>query len=412
MNKNCPMRAPLLILLMCRLLTATASAQHEEHVDRKGTPGEESKPSVLTGKLVDSTWFVQQADAHSEQVRVSLASANLANGVPAALIPQDAKDEKDVWFLLTNPTVLAPYAGKSIKVEGRLLNEIRAIVPTAVYVGDADVWRQVQLAAPPEKPTKTESGHVEHPAEREKPTAPPDQRGKTEPGHAEHPVEHEKPTDALREKGHENGHQAGDGESRAYIKPGGGDHQHDGEHEHWLVLALPPEHPVLVHFTVGLFPAAVLADWLGRLLRRRSLNVAAWWMLLFAAVVTPLTALAGWLWFRELGDMGHAQMAVHKWLGSSLAVALPVFAMWRGRIHVRGRDPSRTYLITATVALLALALQGHLGATMSFLPHENAGQSTEAVRARARAHCPLIADGQNAADQATKSVGSCCKKRA
>lgn len=386
------MRSPWYILAMFLLgfSPASAIAQHGQHLLEKEFQPGESRPSVLTGRLVDSTWFVSQGDAHSEREQMARASTNLASGVPAAILPEDGEAEKVMWLLLTNSTVLAPYAGKRTKVEGRLLNENRAIVPTAVYVDDAGTWRQVQLAAPPEKPpmaetphadektpaptekpTTTHAGHAVHPTEQEKPAAPPEQSTKTEPDQADHQAEHLKPEATTQEEGDEENHHASEAASTRNHKPDGdrkseGDPKHDGEHKHWLVLAMPPAHPLLVNFTAGLFPASVLAEWLGKLLRWRSLTTAAWWMLFFAAVIAPLTALAGWLWFRELGDMGHAQMVVHKWLGLSLAVSLPLLAVWRARTYARDRDPSSTYLIVITAALLALTLQGHLGATMSF----------------------------------------------
>jgi len=138
------------------------------------------------------------------------------------------------------------------------------------------------------------------------------------------------------------------------------------EPESWFTWAMPPLHPLLVNFSAGLFPCAVLADALGRWLRRRSLHAAGWWILLFAALVTPLTSLTGWLWHRQGVGTGRPQIEVHEWLGVSLAVALPLLAVWRGRIFVRDRDPSWAYLIAATVVLLLMALQGHLGATVTF----------------------------------------------
>lgn len=135
-----------------------------------------------------------------------------------------------------------------------------------------------------------------------------------------------------------------------------------------LLFRNPPvPHPVLVNFTAGLFPAALLADWLGRLLRRRSLLAAGWWMLLFAAVITPFTALAGWLWYRHVGDMGHVQMRVHPWAGSHLTVLLATLAVWRGRFQARDQEPSRKYLISSTAVLLGLIFQGHLGASRTRL---------------------------------------------
>lgn len=54
-----------------------------------------------------------------------------------------------------------------------------------------------------------------------------------------------------------------------------------------------PLHPILVNFTAALVPASLLSDVLGRVLKRDTLLHAGWWMLLYAAAVTPLTALAG-----------------------------------------------------------------------------------------------------------------------
>lgn len=53
-------------------------------------------------------------------------------------------------------------------------------------------------------------------------------------------------------------------------------------------MELPPLHPILVNFTAALVPASFVSDVLGRFLRRESLRSAAWWMLLYAAIITPL----------------------------------------------------------------------------------------------------------------------------
>ena len=127
-----------------------------------------------------------------------------------------------------------------------------------------------------------------------------------------------------------------------------------------------PLHPILVNFTAALLPVSLLSDVLGRLLKRESLRHAAWWTLLFAAAVTPLTALAGWLWLRDM-EMDYAEMGIHKWLGTALAALLAGLAVWRWRIHRRGSDgPPLAYLLAAAVVTGALVLQGHLGALMSF----------------------------------------------
>ena len=137
-------------------------------------------------------------------------------------------------------------------------------------------------------------------------------------------------------------------------------------------LPLPPfswenVHPVLVNFTAALVPASVLSDVLGRLLRRESLRHAAWWTLLYAAAVTPFTALAGWFWKRSIeAALSPDLIAVHQWLGIWLAFAFPVLVIWRRRFHGRGESPGIAYLATAALTLLTLIYQGHVGGSMAF----------------------------------------------
>ncbi len=130
---------------------------------------------------------------------------------------------------------------------------------------------------------------------------------------------------------------------------------------------LPPLHPILVNFTAALVPASFISDVLGRLLRKQSLTSAGWWMLLYATIITPFTALAGWLWLRQMGGMDVSEMVIHKWLGTALAFVFVGLVFWRWRIHRRAeRAPSWTYLICAALVVAALTVQGHLGGSMSF----------------------------------------------
>src|SRR5215468_10322692 len=73
-------------------------------------------------------------------------------------------------------------------------------------------------------------------------------------------------------------------------------------------------HPVLVHFTTALLPVSFVSDLVGRYAKLESLVHAAWWMLLYGALATPLTALAGLIWSVSMGD-ADPLMSTHKWLG-------------------------------------------------------------------------------------------------
>jgi plastocyanin/uncharacterized membrane protein len=126
-------------------------------------------------------------------------------------------------------------------------------------------------------------------------------------------------------------------------------------------------HPILVNFTAALLPLALLSDLLGLWTRRTSLHAAASWMVLYAAIITPLTGIAGWWWKSRSGGALPANLiTVHQWLGTSLVLVFVVLAVWRWRIHKRNQVPSIAYLLFAGITVLALIYQGSLGGAMAF----------------------------------------------
>lgn len=126
-------------------------------------------------------------------------------------------------------------------------------------------------------------------------------------------------------------------------------------------------HPILVNFTAALLPASVGSDVLGRITRRPSLHDAAWWMLLFAACITPLTALSGLWWKRSVGSgLPPDLLLTHQWLGISAALLFIVLAVWRWRIYKRKAAPGAAYFFCGLLLVVALVYQGTLGGQMLF----------------------------------------------
>lgn len=124
-------------------------------------------------------------------------------------------------------------------------------------------------------------------------------------------------------------------------------------------------HPILVNFTAALVPVSVAADLAARLRRDASLRDTAWWTLLVAALVTPLTAVTGWLFWAH-DDNGVTGMAIHKWLGTALVVWLAAQLVWRHRLKLRQEWATAGYLLAGLLLVAALVVQGHLGGAQVF----------------------------------------------
>lgn len=126
-------------------------------------------------------------------------------------------------------------------------------------------------------------------------------------------------------------------------------------------------HPILVNFTAALLPLAFLSDLLGLWWKRASLHNAAAWMMVYEAIITPLTGAAGWWWRSQVGPaLPHAVITVHAMLGSSLAVIFILLAIWRWRIQKKNAVPGVSYMAVVAIVTLALVYQGSLGGLMVF----------------------------------------------
>jgi uncharacterized membrane protein len=124
-------------------------------------------------------------------------------------------------------------------------------------------------------------------------------------------------------------------------------------------------HPILVNFTAALVPASVASDVAARLLKNESLRHTAWWTLLYAMVITPFTAITGWLFWMS-DDSGVTGMTIHKWLGTGLTVLLFGLFAWRLKLHRKQRWATTPYLSLGVIFVAALVYQGHLGGVQVF----------------------------------------------
>ena len=134
---------------------------HEGHDHKKGA---EDKPTTVQGELIDTACYVTSDGDAKGKDHASCAKKCMASGVPAAVLPEGSKDASAMMYLLTNPTVLAPYAAQTIKVEGVSHADMHAIDVKKLYVKQGNGWKEVQLKDEHHKMggAGTDDGHKDH----------------------------------------------------------------------------------------------------------------------------------------------------------------------------------------------------------------------------------------------------------
>ncbi|RED16664.1 DUF2231 domain-containing protein [Parasphingopyxis lamellibrachiae] len=127
-----------------------------------------------------------------------------------------------------------------------------------------------------------------------------------------------------------------------------------------LIDWLGRTHPMIVHFTLALFPTALLAMVVAR--RRAEWNGTARFLILGAGIAAVPAALLGWFagGFALTGD--DSLLVVHRWLGTGIAIAGTGLALsvWRGWTAASGRAAFASVIIFTA----ALAVQGWYGGAL------------------------------------------------
>ena len=134
------------------------------------------------------------------------------------------------------------------------------------------------------------------------------------------------------------------------------------------LFARHAQHVVLIHFPVALFITSVAFDVIARFTRSRSLARAAYYNLVGAAIMAlPAVATGVLAWQLQLeGAKLKGNLRLHLVLGASSAVLIWMLAWWRRDQERRDRDGlAAGYWAVAFLAVLVVALTGHLGGILS-----------------------------------------------
>ena len=117
-------------------------------------------------------------------------------------------------------------------------------------------------------------------------------------------------------------------------------------------------HPILVHFPIAFFPAALFTAIVGR--RRASFGAPVRFLVVAGGIVAPVAAVLGWLdaWGMDPDPL----LAVHRWLGVAIGALAGVLAVWAWRRPEQ--DRGGVMLASLTVLTAAIIVQGWYGGAL------------------------------------------------
>jgi uncharacterized membrane protein len=133
------------------------------------------------------------------------------------------------------------------------------------------------------------------------------------------------------------------------------------------LLAGHAQHPVLIHFPIGLFVASVVFDLVAIWRKQPLLATVAYYNLLGAALTVPLaiaTGLGAWRWQLE-GATLKGNLLLHMICALTSASLIILLCWTRSRLRARNIPPGVAYLGVTLFALMAITLTGHLGGILS-----------------------------------------------
>ena len=133
------------------------------------------------------------------------------------------------------------------------------------------------------------------------------------------------------------------------------------------LLARHAQHPVIIHFPIGLFIASVVFDLLAVWRKQPILASVAYYNLLGDALTLPLaivTGLGAWQWQLE-GATLKGNLRLHMICAVTSALLIFFLCWMRSRLRAKNIPPGVSYVAVTLFALMAITLTGHLGGIVS-----------------------------------------------
>jgi len=135
-----------------------------------------------------------------------------------------------------------------------------------------------------------------------------------------------------------------------------------------MIEIIPNWHPLMVHFTVGLFSISALMYFIGSLLKKPHLLLAARWNLWIGAIMTVGTVLAGLQAYNSVAHdaASHAAMTNHRnWAlpTAGTFIALALWALWKQR---GAKTVNPVFVGAILLASAMLSITGYKGAELVY----------------------------------------------
>ena len=118
-------------------------------------------------------------------------------------------------------------------------------------------------------------------------------------------------------------------------------------------------HPMVVHFPIDFFPAALLTAIAGR--RKPAFAAPVQFLVVAGGIFVPVAAATGWL--TGMTADPEPILAYHRWLGVAIALTGAGLGVWAWRRPWEDRGAGM--ILALTIMTIAIAVQGFLGAGLT-----------------------------------------------
>ncbi|MDQ3482807.1 MAG: hypothetical protein M3448_05310 [Pseudomonadota bacterium] len=134
------------------------------------------------------------------------------------------------------------------------------------------------------------------------------------------------------------------------------------------MLWLGAFHPMIIHFPIAFFPAALFTAVVGR--RRPAFSAPVQFLVITGGIVAPVAALLGWFNAGFALVDGDRLLLVHRWLGTAMGVGGGLLAVWAWRRPWEDRGAGM--IVSLTIMTVAIAVQGWFGGALVYgMEHMN-----------------------------------------